>query len=136
MGTNEQVRLKDYDEGRDYKLLCSWWASHGTVSARRQDLASGKGLVYFEGKEPVGACFLFITGTMAFIEAMVIAPDSSVARSRSISNMLFTSLKMAATIRGVSRLIAFVESTGMVRECKRSGFKQVGPVMAQMVQEI
>ena len=67
---------------------------------------------------------------------MVISPDSTVAKSRKIADTLFKELHKIAKAEGINKLIAFVQSKGMVRECSRSGFTQVGPPMAQMVQTI
>ena len=131
----DQLTLKPYFP-EHYPLLCEWWDSHGSLRASRSDLESGIGLVAESDSRPIGACFLYVTGALGFIEAMVISPDSTVSKSRKIADTLFKELHKIAKAEGVNKLIAFVQSKGMVRECSRSGFTQVGPPMAQMVQTI
>ena len=131
----DQLTLRPYALD-DYSLLCQWWDSHNALKAPQSDLESGIGLVAESDSRPVGACFLYVTGVLGFIEAMVISPDSTVAKSRRIADTLFKELQKIAKAEGVNKLIAFVESKGMVRECSRSGFTQVGPPMAQMIQTI
>lgn len=136
MGADQPIDLREYQEATDYEEFCQWWDSHGVVCAEKSDLDSGIGLVAEEDGKAVGACFLYVTGSIGFIEAMVTPPYSTIRKSRMAADLLFKSLKEKAESMGVSKLIAFVASKGMVKECQRAGFQQVGPVMAQMVQPI
>lgn len=134
MGEDE-LTVKPYTSDY-YPMLCDWWASHGAQKATEADLRSATGLIVESDSEPFGACFLLVSGAIGFVEALVIKPNSTVTKSRKASEKLFNEIKKLAKSKGVTKLIAFVASKGMVRECKRTGFSQAGPVMAQMIQEI
>lgn len=129
------MRLRRYKD-EDYPLLCDWWASRDIGAPDKEDLASGLGMVLEMDGEAKGACFLYVTGTIGIIEAIVMAPALSIRQSRQMADTLHQTLKEKAGEMGVGKLIAFVGSKGMVKECQRAGFSPIGGTYQQMIQTI
>lgn len=132
---DDKLTVRPYN-GDDHSMLCDWWAAHRSQSPAKEDLEYASGIIVEDDSEPSGACFLFSTGSLGFVEALVIKPGNNISKSRKIAQKLFDEIQHIAKENKVKKLIAFVASKGMVRECSRTGFNQVGPTMAQMVQII
>lgn len=121
---------------RDYPTIAKWWEAHGLAAIEREDLASGEGFVFLDEAGPAAVVFLFQTGRIGFIEGLVSRPGLSVSKARAYCDKLHEYCREIASSMQLRKLIAFVQTKGMVRECQRVGFQQVGSPMAQMVQMI
>lgn len=134
MGSNHTIA--DYEDGF-YPMLEDWCAHHGVEPPDCMDLDEAVGVVVMrEDTIPLGVGFLYPVGNFAFVEGLILKPGLSIKESRLVASDVYESLKGYAKRTGVTKLIAFVKSKGMVKECQRVGFSQVGSPMAQMVHQI
>lgn len=137
MGADQSViSFWPYQEDLHFGEICRWLDARNKPLASAEDLSSGHGYMAYDNEGPLAACFLYKVGTLGFIEALVIRPGTGIAKSRDVSTQLFEMMKTTAQHWDITRLVAFVASKGMVKECGRRGFEQVGPPMAQMVHSI
>jgi hypothetical protein len=135
MGTDFTVG--DYDP--DYfPVISDWCESHRVDPPDPKDLSDGDGVMVMDsdGIQPKGVGFIYIMGGMAFVEGLILAPGLSMREARCVAEEIYQALKDRAILHGVNKLIAFVKSKGMVKECERVGFSQIGNPMAQMVQQL
>ena len=133
----EHVTIGDYQE-EFHPVISTWCDSHRVETPSEEDLASAVGVMAYcaDGVLPMGCGFIYVSGNLAFVEGLVMKPGLSIREARETAEIIYQSLREKALLSGVSKLVAFVKSKGMVRECERVGFSQCGPPMVQMVQQL
>ena len=142
MGTDFEIAKHDidigfYNESEHYSQLCSFWEAHGVEVPLAEDLPGlHHGMIATDDSGLLGACFLYVSGPIGFVEALVTCPGLSIRKARKVSDRLHETIRYAAKRAQVKKLVAFVSSKGMVRECDRVGFSQKGAPMIQMTQSL
>lgn len=121
-----------YAEAQHYPLLAQWWVGHG-VPALPPRWLSPLGMLAWDAPEgqPLGACFLYLSGTaVCWIENLVSNPGAAKrAQARALDAVVVELLRIARET-GHDVVACNTDRLHVMRRARRHGFQaQQGQVL-------
>ncbi len=118
-----ELRIRQFELGRDYPELCEWWRSRGWKALPPETLPA-IGLIAEDDTHKFAAIFIyFVESNWAYLEWLVTNPGSPLKKRGAAIDLVIDHALNVMSHAGTQRVHTSLKNKNLIKVFERHGFK-------------